>query len=314
MNQPTYKTIGKIIFWATALTVIVSIFIFLYVLNFRMNSISTAEFDFQGASAAASIIPSFSGILLAACAIYFQIKSTTPSHKAAEKILVDIITFRNLNLGYIYALQYSINKLNNFIWAAENSNDYTPEQERMIEEYLERRNLDDSTNWTEINERMAYSKIILEAEKGFFDIIAKNINTTNLELEKNSFSPLATRILPTIKFLSLNLNMPKELTFDFSQFERELNKQSVKYYILDINDDEEFKEWMISTMIILSKIENVISHLNDKKIINAAQIERHIINKNANLVGRKIMKELKEKNEIEQMILKSKSNKNRPLS
>lgn len=313
MNQPTYKTIKKIIFWATAVTVIVSISIFIYVLNFRTYSIPTTGLDIQGASAAASIIPSFSGIFLAACAIYFQIKSTTPSHKASEKIFIEIITFRNLNLGYICALKDSINKLNEITWLRENSNNYTQEEERMIEKYLEQRNHDESIDWNEVYAKKEYSKKILEADNWFLKNIANNINTTNLELEKNSFGPLGARILPIIKFLSLELNLPKELQFDFSQFERALNKQSAKYDLLDIDDDEKFKEWINSTFDTLFRIEKVIYFLTDKKIINISKIERHIINKNANQVLQMINKELREKNQLKQIIINSKI-KNHPLN
>jgi len=314
MNQPTYKTIGKIIFWVTTLTVLASIFVFLYILNFRMNSISASELDFQGAGAAAIIIPSFSSILLAAWTIYFQIKSTTPSHKTAEQILVDIINFRNLNLGFIYALKDSIIKLNENIWLSENSDNLTPEQEAIYEKMDELSYHDGSIDRNDIKEKEKYSKKLFDADNLFFKNFANNINTTNLELEKNSFGFLASRLLPIIKFLSFELNMPKELYFDFSQFERSLNIQSIKYDLLDLNNDEEFKGWMISTCDILIKIEKVIAFMAKNKIINTAKIERHILNKNSVLVLEKIEKELKEKKEIEQLLLQSRLTRNRPLT
>jgi len=314
MNQPTYKTIGKIIFWVTTLTVLASIFVFLYILNFRMNSISASELDFQGAGAAAIIIPSFSSILLAAWTIYFQIKSTTPSHKTAEQILVDIITFRNLNLGFIYALKDSIIKLNENIWLSENSDNLTPEQEAIYEKMDELSYHDGSIDRNDIKEKEKYSKKLFDADNLFFKNFANNINTTNLELEKNSFGFLASRLLPIIKFLSFELNMPKELYFDFSQFERSLNIQSIKYDLLDLNNDEEFKGWMDSTCGILIKIEKVIAFMTKNNIINTAKIERHILNKNSILVLEKIEKELKERKEIDQLLLQSRLTRNRPLS
>jgi hypothetical protein len=304
MNKPTYQIFGKIIFWLTTLTVITSGLIFLYVLNFQTKSISASELDFQGAGAAAGIIPSFSGILLAAWAIYFQIKSNTPSYKTAEKILIDIINFRNSNLGMIYALKNSSDKM--VIFDEDDFTDYTEEQEKQIEEYLDHSLKDNNNDWIENADKKEYDKKIIAAENNFFKTIAKNINTSESNAESNSFGSLAIRTLPIIKFLSFNLN--NDMEFDFAQFENKLNIQSEKYNHLNA-EISEVKHWLISTLDILLKIESIIDLMMKNKMISVEKIEYFIINKNASEIIQKIENERIERDKIKNIILSYKKTK-----
>jgi hypothetical protein len=71
------------------------------VLWFQQSAMGSKIWDFQGAADAATVVPSFAGVLLAGWAIYFQIRTSAPSYKAAEQTWMDIseLYHRALKVG-----------------------------------------------------------------------------------------------------------------------------------------------------------------------------------------------------------------------
>lgn len=87
--------------WICVFTLVLSLASLTAVLWFQHSAFGSNVWDFQGATGAATVIPSFAGVALAGWAIYFQIKTSSPSYKAAEQSWLDIseLYHRALKVG-----------------------------------------------------------------------------------------------------------------------------------------------------------------------------------------------------------------------
>ena len=90
LNPSPHSKLLRVIVFVCGATLLLSMGLFVWVLYVQYSTSAAADWDFQGASGTATVIPSFAGVILAAWAIYFQVKSSSPSYKAAEAAWLDV--------------------------------------------------------------------------------------------------------------------------------------------------------------------------------------------------------------------------------
>lgn len=99
----TTNEIRTRIIWISGLTLVLSLGAMIFILWFQRSPWGSGSWDFQGAAGAATVVPAFSGVVLAAWAIAFQVKTNSPSYKAAEQKWLEIYDFyyRLLKVGSV---------------------------------------------------------------------------------------------------------------------------------------------------------------------------------------------------------------------
>jgi hypothetical protein len=83
-SYPPHVRLLRVILLICGFTLLLSAMFFAIVLAIQRSVSGSGSWDFQGASGAAVVIPSFAGVVLAAWAIYLQMRSNSPSYRAAE--------------------------------------------------------------------------------------------------------------------------------------------------------------------------------------------------------------------------------------
>lgn len=95
------KQLKTKIFQVTFLTIVLSIVVAILVLTFQKSELGSNVWDFEGASGFATIVPAFTGIILAAWAIYTQAHANSPATKIAENYRIKIMLIQHKLLRII---------------------------------------------------------------------------------------------------------------------------------------------------------------------------------------------------------------------
>ena len=81
----TYRTMFYVIAIITLVVLVGSISLLFF--GLYVNSAGAPPYDFQGAGAISSVIPSFAGVLLASIAVYMYVKIEDPLHRKSNEVI-----------------------------------------------------------------------------------------------------------------------------------------------------------------------------------------------------------------------------------
>lgn len=240
------------IFWICGLTLVLSVSALAIVLWFQHSEMGSKSWDFQGATGAATVIPSFAGVVLAGWAIYFQIKTSSPSHKAAEQKWLEIseLYHRALKVG---ALLQTI----------EVEEPYDPQ--------------DDSVELDFENSPGPLSGIneLTETAKGLaakrcanqFDAI---INQDDVN---RTLASLALGVFPVLESLKSRLVGSPEV--DFIRLETDIDVVGATY--VNNSDFDELAIWVHQALSVLRRLVELIETLSDNGLLSIDEIEKALL-------------------------------------
>ncbi len=104
----THKQFKILVIVLAIAVILVSIVAFGGAFYFQSSISKTPSWDFQGAGAAAVVIPSFAGVVLAAVGIYFQARQSDTSRVTAERVFTKFLMLQiktRANLRYLEILR-----------------------------------------------------------------------------------------------------------------------------------------------------------------------------------------------------------------
>lgn len=239
------------IYWICGLTLVLSVSSLVIVLWFQHSEMGSKTWDFQGAAGAATVIPSFAGVILAGWAIYFQIKTSAPSYKAAEQKWLEIseLYHRALRIG---ALLQTI-EVEEPYDARDNS--FEPDFE-------------DGPPFSEINE-LAKTAEGLAAKRCANQFDA----TINRDDVNRTLASLALGVFPVLE--SLNSRLVGFPPVDFIRLETDIDVVGATYAAN--SDYHELATWVHQALSVLRCLVELIETLSANGLLNIDEIEKALI-------------------------------------
>ena len=244
--------IRRRIVWICVLTLVLSLASLAAVLWFQHSAFGSNSWDFQGATGAATVIPSFAGVVLAGWAIYFQIKTSSPSYKAAEQSWLDVseLYHRALRVG---ALLKTVE--------VDEPNDVhdEPSDANLVEEP---RPFDDL-------------RARARSAKGFStERCAKEFEVDRNPDSFRTFATIALGVFPVLE--SLQEKLAGVDPVDFIQLEADIDIVGAIY---DADADyHEIAIWSRSAISVLRRIVDLIELLQLKGVLSVDAIEDALLN------------------------------------
>lgn len=251
-SDDSYQSTRRQIVWIASLTLIVSVVGFFTVLLWSLFS-ENERLDFQGAAGVATIIPAFAGVILAAWAIYSQIRAGSPSYRAAEKNWLDLSELyqRALKLG---ALLTTINT---------NEPEVSSTLDVDAEALLESAPLSTHAESRRLAERFSEKRCAAE-----FKVDSGTDSET-----RRTVATLALEVFPVLDSLQQALEASQRI--DLVQLESELDVVCVSY---DPGADyAEHAAWVAHALATLGKIVDLIERLSEKELLRFETIEAALL-------------------------------------
>ncbi|MDP2770234.1 MAG: hypothetical protein Q8O81_10415 [Giesbergeria sp.] len=244
--------IRRRIVWICVLTLVLSLTSLAAVLWFQHSAFGSNSWDFQGATGAATVIPSFAGVVLAGWAIYFQIKTSSPSYKAAEQSWLDIseLYHRALKVGALLKI-VEVDEPNDVL---EEPSDAYLAQEPMPFDDLRAR---------------------VRSAKGFSTArCAKEFEVDRNPDSFRTFATIALGVFPVLE--SLQEKLVDEARVDLIQLEADIDIVGAIY---DADADyHEIAIWISSAISVLRRIVDLIELLQLKGVLSVDAIEDALLN------------------------------------
>ena len=234
-------------------TLALSVLTLAFVLWFQRTRGGANIWDFQGATGAATVIPSFAGVVLAAWAIFFQIKTNSPAYKAAEQ--------RWLEISELYHKALKINAL------------------------LQTFDVEESPNETEDVSSDAWDEI--EYDPGPYDnLLVRQREAQRLSVERcrreflvnggpdtgKSFAMLALNVFPVLE--SLQGRMLGAQTVSLIRLEIEIDELGAAY---NHSDDEEFAFWLRQAITATGQLVLLAEELLKNGLLTVDAIEEALL-------------------------------------
>lgn len=251
-SADSYQSTRRQIVWIASSTLIVSVVGFFAVLLWSLFS-ENERLDFQGAAGVATIIPAFAGVILAAWAIYSQIRAGSPSYRAAEKNWLDLSELyqRALKLG---ALLTTINT---------NEPEVNSTLDVDAEALLESAPLSTHAESRRLAERFSEKRCADE-----FKVDSGTDSET-----RRTVATLALEVFPVLDSLQQALEASQRI--DLVRLESELDVVCVSY---DPGADyAEHAAWVAHALATLGKIVDLIERLSEKELLRFETIEAALL-------------------------------------
>lgn len=236
-----------------AITFFFSAAVFGIVLWIQWASSSSGSWDFQGAAGAATVIPSFAGVLLAAFAIYFQIQTNAPAYKQAEASWLDISCLHQsaLRIG------------------AQLANVNTKEPVDLANSHVGPDDEAEQPIPNEFRDRLHKSRgFFLRRCAGEFKV-AFDHDT----VESSTFAAIAVRVFPLLD--TLQQSLPVAQRVNLLALEAQLD--AVGESFSEDLDWPELSAWMSMTQSALRQTINLIQLLSANDQLSLRQIEAAIL-------------------------------------
>jgi hypothetical protein len=239
----------RIILLICVFTLLLSVTSFIAVLAIQRTGSDSSSWDFQGASGAAVIIPSFAGVVLAAWAIYLQMRSNSPSYRAAE------VAWFEISKLYRKVLHVSL-----FLWSVDTEDQYYDGPEPTDEELA-------AIKEQESEPVLPWESERREAERKSSDIYRREFKTNKDEdaQSPSTLLDLAVSTFPVLDALQEKLIVSHRVNLTAMQ-------SSLYQMSVSIEFDEPGK--VIAARLVLRKIQELIERLDASGALNLNVIER----------------------------------------
>jgi flagellar hook-associated protein FlgK len=249
----TTNEIRTRIIWISGLTLVLSLGAMIFILWFQRSPWGSGIWDFQGAVGAATVVPAFSGVVLAAWAIAIQVKTNSPSYKAAEQKWLEIydLYYRILKVGSV-VLPLNLDK-DSDSGASEDEPDFS-DSDQSPSKY------DDLFQRIYAAKNIHLQRCMQEFKPQRDQSAVSNINA------------LAIRVLPVLE--TLQYQITSEEIENIISLETKIDELGSAF---DINDFDEKKAWVIDASDVISRIYFLIDQLETAQMLNLDAIQNALL-------------------------------------
>ncbi len=235
------------IVWICFLTLFLSLVSLAAVLWFQHSAFGSNSWDFQGATGAATVVPSFAGVVLAGWAIYFQIKTNSPSYKAAEQSWLNIseLYHRALKVGTLLERNVEVNESGDVL---DEPSDEDPGPEPFDDLRIR----------------------VFHAEGFSTERCAKEFIVDRDPVGSRSLATIAVDVFPVL--MSLQHKLIDITPVDLIQLETDIDILGATY------SKDTAAIWIESAASVLQRVVNLIELLRSEELLSVEVIEDALLN------------------------------------
>ena len=245
--SPPHVRLMRGILLICGFTLLLSVISFVVVLAIQRSVSDSSPWDFQGASGAAVVIPSFAGVVLAAWAIYLQMRGNSPSYRAAED------TWLEISKLYRKVLHVSL-----FLWSLD-ADDHHSDVPELTEEEL-----------AYIEEQESFPESPWEAERR-----AALRENRRSYMQEFQFSNLDAQSLPTLLDLAVSSFPVLDALQERLIASRRVNLTDIQTSLFEVGVSIDFNDpdKVIGARAVLRQIQELIERLYGSGALNLDVIE-----------------------------------------
>lgn len=281
---PSHVLLGYVFLAGGIIAAVGSLVVGAKVLHFMVTT--QGDWDFQGASGMATVIPGLAGIILAGWAIYHQMRVSAPSHRAAEEALMEISDFRRT---YSKIASVTIG----WVPAHNTEAPTTPESKDLHDRDEPTVNVNNAVGLTPKEQlenipttgNSASRRLQLErvASEFHFDVphsCSTSVTCVACDSAANagrySFATMATKILPLLDTLQHHKEFSSEFRIDLVSTEEKIDLLGRSFKHSKDHDDGELS-WCCSVVDLVYTIETLIAALHSKGLLDPGVVERALL-------------------------------------
>jgi ferredoxin len=246
------------------------------------------NWDFQGASGAASVVPGLAGIALAAWAIFYQMRVSSPSYRSAEAALMEVWDFRRAYTRIASLLSASVPDgpigdesvgvdLEDHFGPSVNIKDAISHSPYSAKQLMSRA-LTQKTR-LEANKKIKLDRAAREMRIDIEHSCSGSKGCGACDAEANagrkSFAIMTSQILPLLDTLQQHKKITLDLRIDITATEEMIDFFGNTYGDWDENYDSH--NWCESVMQIIFSLDQLISVLQRENLLNPSLVEKALL-------------------------------------
>ncbi len=280
---------GRIFLIVAVITVIASLVVGVAVLVFMVVRNST--WDFQGASGVASTFAGLAGVLLAGWAIYYQLRLSAPSRRAAEEAIIEISDFRRSYSKIASVVSASVpdtplDEMASEPDGAELGAHFGPVTDiktaighpPLTAVQIMSRALNQEAR-REANKKIkidrAARELHIEISHSCVDSNGCSACDAEANTGRRSFASMATKVLPLLDTLQHHENFPKHYRVDMTQTEEIIDFLGHTYG--DWDELYDSHSWCGSVIEVIHRLDLLITALHSKNLLEPSAVEKALL-------------------------------------